>query len=108
MILNSDVASEGSRTTVRLELAGLRWNGVALSVIGDFLSVEHDDCPGSVQRDFEFVPLSWLSLWVRQGFGQGIKHTRTVIFATYVARAVVNLHLVPGVHSGPLIRGLFR
>src|SRR5439155_6428816 len=108
MILNSDVARERPRTTVGLKIAGLWRNGIAFFVIGDLLSVEHDDCPGSVQSDFEFVPFSRLSLWVRQGFGQGIKHTRTVIFATHVAYAVVNLHLVTRVHSGPLIRRLFR
>src|SRR6266498_4771113 len=55
MILNSDVASERSRTTVGLEFAGLCRNGITFFVIGDLLSVEHDDCPGSVQSDFEFV-----------------------------------------------------
>src|SRR2546422_10320692 len=108
MILNSDVATEWSRTTVGLEIAGLWWNGIAFFVIGDLLSVEHDDCPGSVQSDFEFVPFPRFSLWVRQGFGQGIQHSRTVIFATHVACAVVNLHLVTRVHSDPLIRRLFR
>src|SRR2546426_11826085 len=108
MILNSDVACEWSRTTVRLELAGLWRNGIAFFVIGDFLSVEHDDCPGSVQSDFEFVPFPRFSLWVCQGFGQGIQHSRTVIFATHVTYAVVNLYLVARVHGDPLIRRLFR
>src|SRR5678815_4734899 len=108
MILNADVATERTRTTGRLKIAGLWWNGIAFFVIGDLLSVEHDDCPGSVQSDFEFVPFTWLSLWVRQRFGQGIQHARTVIFATHVAGAVVNLDLVARVHGGPLIRRLFR
>src|SRR5437867_6970361 len=108
MILNSDVASEWPRTTVGLEIAGLGRNGIAFLVIGDLLSVEHDDCPGSVQSNFEFVPFPRFSLWVRQGFGQGIQHSRTVIFAAYVAYAVVNLYLVARVHGDPLIRRLFR
>ena len=45
---------------------------------------------------------------MRQGFGQGIQHSRTVIFATHVAYAVVNLHLVARVYGDPLIRRLFR
>src|SRR2546427_12787500 len=108
MILNSDVASEWSRTTGGLEIAGLCRNGITFFVIGDLLSVKHDDCPGSVQSDFEFVPFPWFSLWVRQGFGQGIQHSRTVVFATHVAYAVVNLYLVARVHGDPLIRGFFR
>src|SRR5206468_11609252 len=108
MILNSDVASEWPRSTVGLEIAGLCRNGISFFVIGDLLSVEHDDCPGSVQSDFEFVPFPRFSLWVRQGFGQGIQDSRTVIFATYVARDVVNLYLVARVHGDPLIRGFFR
>src|SRR2546425_5393577 len=108
MILDSDVAGEWSRTTVGLEIAGLCRNRIAFFVIGDLLSVEHDDCPGSVQSDFEFVPFPRFSLWVRQGFGQGIRHSRTVIFATHMAYAVVNLYLVPRMHGDPLIRRLFR
>src|SRR6266699_5973513 len=108
MILNSDVASEWSRTTSRFEIAGLCRDGITFFVIGDLLSVEHDDCPGSVQSDFEFVPFPRFSLWVRQGFGQGIQHSRTVIFATHVAYAVVNLYLIARVYGDPLIRWLFR
>src|SRR6266516_2097504 len=108
MILNSDVASEWSRTTVGLEIAGLCRNGITFFVIGDLLSVEHDDCPGSVQSDFEFVPFPRFSLWVRQGFSQGIQHSRTVIFATHVACAVVDLYFVARVYGDPLIRRLFR
>src|SRR5438552_15512684 len=108
MILNSDVASEWSRTTVGLEIAGLCRNGITFFVIGDLLSIEHDDCPWRVHSDFEFVPFPRFSLWVRQGFGQGIQHSRTVIFATHVAYAVVNLHLVARVYGDPLIRRLFR
>src|SRR5438128_2567731 len=108
MILNSDVASEWSRTTGRFKTAGLCRNGITFLVIRDLLSVEHDDCPGSVQSDFEFVPFPRFSLWVRQGFGQGIQHSRTVIVATHMPHSVVNLYLVPRVHGDPLIRGLFR
>src|SRR2546425_10363707 len=108
MILNSDVASEWSRTTGRFKIAGLWRNGISFFVIGDFLSVEHDDCPGSVQSDFEFVPFPRFSLWVRQGFGQGIQHARTVIIPTHVAHAVVNLYLVARIYGDPLIRRLFR
>src|SRR5688572_33041396 len=108
MILNSDVASKGSRTTDGLESARLCRNGFTFFVIGHLLSVEHDDCPGSLQSDFEFVPFPRFSLRMRQGFGQGIQHARTVIFATHVAYAVVNLYLVTRVHGHPLIRGLFR
>src|SRR5438094_9024799 len=107
MILNSDVASEWSRTTVGLEIAGLWRNGITFFIIGDLLSVEHDDCPGSVQSDFEFVPLPRFSLWVRQGFGQGIQHSGTVIFATHMAYAVRHLHLVARISGDPLIRWLF-
>ena len=70
MILNSDVASERSRTPVGLEIAGLRRHGIAFFVISDLLSVEHDDYPGPVQSDFEFVPFPRFSLGVGQGFGQ--------------------------------------
>src|SRR2546427_12776012 len=108
MILNSDGASEWSRATVGLETARLCRNGIAFFVIGDLLSVEHDDGLGSVQSDFEFVPFPRFSLWVRQGFGQGIQHSRTVVFATHVACAVVNLYLVDRVHGDPLIGGGFR
>src|SRR6266571_583935 len=99
MILNANVASEWSRPTVGLEIAGLCRNGITFFVIGDLLSVEHDDCSGSVQCDFEFVPFPRFSLWVRQGFGQGIQHSRTMVFATHVAGAVVNLYLVARVHG---------
>src|SRR5437016_11248453 len=101
MILNSDVAGEWSRASVGLEIAGLWRNGITLFVIGHLLSVEHDDGPGSVQSDFEFIPFPRFSLWVRQGFGQRIQHAGTVIFAAHVAYAVVNLHLVARVHGGP-------
>src|SRR5438128_8883228 len=98
MILNSNVASEWSGTTVGLEFAGLCRNGISFFVIGDLLSVEHDDCPGSVQSDFEFVPFPRFSLWVRQGFGQGIQHARTVIIDTHVAQDVVNLYFVARIY----------
>src|SRR6266566_9591294 len=82
VILNSDVASQWPRTAVGLEITSLWRNGISFFVIGDFLSVEQDDCPGAVQSDFEFVPFPRFSLRVRQGLGQGIKHSRTMIFAT--------------------------
>ena len=108
MILDSDVAREWSRSTGRFKIAGLWGHEITLSVIGDLLSVEHDDGPGSVQSDLEFVPFPGLALRMCQRFGQGIEHTRTVIFATHVAFAVVDLHLITRVQRRPLIRGLFR
>src|SRR5437667_12904016 len=97
MILDSDVAREWSRTTVGLKIAGLWRNGIAFFVIGDLLSVEHDDCPGSVQGDFDFVPFLRFPLWVCRGFGQGLQYSWGVIFAPHVEGARANMYIVASI-----------
>ena len=70
VVLNTDVTGERPWTPVGFKIAGLLWNRVAFFVVRDFLAVEHDDRPRSVNGYFELIPFPRLPLRMRHGFCQ--------------------------------------